>query len=254
MKLATTQLGSGPRRTALIHGFLGSGRNLSTLGRRVVAGDPTRTVFLPDLAGHGLSPPLPPGADLATFAGDLLETLGDGPLDLVGHSLGGRVALAAARLAPERVRSLMLLDIAPGPVHHWFSESAKVLQAVLKAPATAKDRETMRRVLLDEGLTPALTDWVLMNLRSGGEGYEWRIDARALQEAAPRVNNADLWDVVEARRVPMSCLRGELAPYVTDADVCRFEAAGCPVTTLAGSGHYVHVDALEAVAAAILAR
>lgn len=252
MPLATTQLGSGSRRTVLIHGFLGSGRNLATLARRTLARDPSRTVILPDLTGHGVSPPLPPGADLFTLATDLLDTLGEEPTDLVGHSLGGRVALAAARLAPQRVRTLTLLDIAPGPVHVSFSESARVLQALARAPKTTVDRETMRRALLSEGLAPAVVDWLLMNLRAGGEGYVWRIDATALREAAPRVNAPDLWDVVEPRRWPVQCVRGALSPYVTDDDARRFAQAGCQVRTLEGVGHDVHVDGLEAVTEAIV--
>lgn len=253
MRLTTLEIGSGPRRTALVHGFLGSGRNLAGLARLWAARDPTRSFVLPDLAGHGTSPPLPPGADLHSLARDLLDTLaGADPVEVVGHSLGGRVALAAAQLAPERLSRVTLLDIAPGPIPLVISESARVLDALADAPVTAADRETMRRSLAPANLTPALVEWMLTNLRAGGDGYVWRIDVKALTEAAPRMNGADLWPVVEARRVPLRAIRGGRSPYVTDADVRRFEADGCPVTTLAGAGHFVHVDAPDALVAALL--
>jgi pimeloyl-ACP methyl ester carboxylesterase len=51
--------------------------------------------------------------------------------------------------------------------------------------------------------------------------------------------------VVERRVRPLRCVRGERSPYVTDADARRLEAAGCPVITLAGAGHFLHVDALD---------
>ncbi|HVQ77182.1 MAG TPA: alpha/beta fold hydrolase, partial [Candidatus Binatia bacterium] len=99
--------GAGPSPVLLLHGFLGSGRNLGGLARRLAAGDPGLSVITLDLTGHGSSPPLPSGAhaapggaDLAMLAGDVLATadaLGlRAPVPIVGHSLGGRVALRAA--------------------------------------------------------------------------------------------------------------------------------------------------------------
>ncbi len=246
MMLSTLEWGSGPRRTVLVHGFLGSGRNLFGLARQWAAREPQRRFVLPDLTGHGSSPALPEQGDLQTIARDLLETLGTEPFDLVGHSLGGRVGLAAARIAPERISRLTLLDIAPGPVPRSISESARVLDALLAAPATAPDRETMRAALARFGLAPALAEWVLTNLRAGGEGYVWRIDAKALAAAAPRVNAEDLWDVVESRRVTIHAIRGSRSPYVTDADVARFASNGVHVATV-DAGHFVHVDQPDAL-------
>ncbi|MFN7133834.1 MAG: alpha/beta fold hydrolase, partial [Myxococcales bacterium] len=93
-----------------------------------------------------------------------------------------------------------------------------------------------------EGLSDALTDWLLMNLVREDEGFRWRFDRRALAELHPRVNREDLWPVVERHGARVRCIRGALAPYVTGADVERFRANGCRVDTLEGAGHFVHVD------------
>ncbi|AKU93233.1 alpha/beta fold hydrolase [Vulgatibacter incomptus] len=90
--LATMRLGEGPRNIVLVHGFMGSGRNLAGLARRWMAEDPSLSFLLPDLPGHGTSPPLAEGADLSTLARAVLDTARasgiDGPLEIVGHSLG----------------------------------------------------------------------------------------------------------------------------------------------------------------------
>jgi len=245
MKLSLATHGSGPRTTLLVHGFLGSGRNLAGLARQWSARAPERRFLLPDLTGHGNSAPLPPGATLDTLATDLLETMEgeSGAVEIVGHSLGGRVALAAARICPWRFSRITLLDIAPGPIPRRISESARVLDALLAAPPTAADRETMRAALAAPGtLSPELVEWVLMNLKPGGDGYVWRIDARALAEAAPRLNVADLWDVVERRGPPMLAVRGLRSPYVDDTDAARLRAARVHVAQLPDAGHFVHVD------------
>jgi pimeloyl-ACP methyl ester carboxylesterase len=179
------------------------------------------------------------------MARDVAELVPSGTrADVVGHSLGGRVALSMLAVAPEKVSSVTLLDIAPGPVPPNISESARVLEALLAAPAHAPDRETMRRALASHALAPAIVEWVLTNLRATAQGYEWRIDPHALASAAPRVNGADLWPLVEARSVPLRAIRGGRSPYVSDADVRRFESLGVQVETLAKAGHFVHVDDL----------
>ncbi|HSP78563.1 MAG TPA: alpha/beta hydrolase, partial [Myxococcaceae bacterium] len=120
MILESFQVGEGARPTVLLHGFLGTGRNLRSLAVAWSEAEPGRRFLLPDLTGHGTSPGLPPGATLETVAGDVVETARaaglTGPLELVGHSLGGRVSLAASLRFPEQVASVTLLDISPSPI------------------------------------------------------------------------------------------------------------------------------------------
>ncbi len=254
MKLETIRMGAGPRTTVLLHGFLGMGRNLRSVAQAWGAADPSRTFLLPDLTGHGASQPLPEGTDLRAMARDLLETLrAEGlplPAELVGHSQGGRVALALAELEPAAVASVALLDIGPGPIDTGTTESGGVVRKLITAPARATDRRELRAALTSSGLSVPLAEWLLMNVVADeGGGVRWRFDREALAALHKRVNAQDLWPVVEARRVPIRCVRGERSPYVSDADKARLEAAGCPVETLAGAGHYVHTDAPEALLA-----
>lgn len=245
--LATIRVGDGSSPVVLIHGFLGSGRNLASFARRWSQLDPSLAFVLPDLPGHGISPKVADAANLGDIAKIAIETVRaegfDGPLSWVGHSFGGRVSLAAALVAPEAVRDITLLDIAPGPIAHGTSESAQILDQLLRAPASAPDRDTMRRFLLERGVKPAIAEWLLMNLVHTDDGYVWRIDRQSLARLHERVNAADLWEAVERPVAPVRCVRAERARYVTDEDKARMERAGCPVATLQGSGHFVHVDA-----------
>jgi esterase len=250
MVLESFQLGDGGVPTVLLHGFLGSGRNLRSLAVAWSEAEPRRRFLVPDLTGHGTSPALPLSADLSTLARDVVETaraLGfTGPLELVGHSLGGRVSLAASQYFPLDVASVALLDIAPGPVPVDLSESGMVLNMLLQAPDTAPSRRDMRAELLKRGLSEPLADWLVMNLTNVPEGgVRWRFDRQALNELHGRVNKADLWPVVERPGARVRCIRGGRSRYVMDADAARMEAAGCPVATLPGVGHFVHVEGLQ---------
>ncbi|MCP3102096.1 alpha/beta fold hydrolase [Myxococcus sp. K15C18031901] len=247
MVLESFQVGTGDVPTVLLHGFLGTGRNLRSLATAWSAADPSRRFLLPDLTGHGASPIPAPGADLFTVARDVVDTARaqgfTGALDWVGHSLGGRVSLAASLHVPEAVSRVALLDIAPGPVPYDLSESGMVLGILLQAPARAENRKAMRATLTDKGLSDGLADWLLMNLVSDDQGVRWRFDRQALADLHSRVNGTDLWEAVERPgRPPMRCIRGGRSRYVSDADVARLEAAGCPVATIPGAGHFVHVD------------
>jgi len=210
-----------------------------------------------DLTGHGASPPLPSDADTVSLATDVLagaRTLGlTPPLSLVGHSLGGLVALRAAALEPAAIRSVILLDITPGSAGRGDGVVA-VLEAVLRAPDTFASRAEAKSTLTTAGLAPALADWLLLNLETAGGQVRWRVDRRALAALHARIAGEDLWPVVEGPRPwTLRCVRGGVSPYVSEADVRRLEAAGCPVTTIEGAGHFLHAERPSEVVDAVVA-
>ena len=100
-RLRVFEGGDGPP-LLLVHGFGGAAWNFSELAPLL----PGRRLIVPDLPGHGASVPLP-AASMAGFA-DVLAGLLDGPADVVGHSLGGVVALRLAERHPALVRSVVL--------------------------------------------------------------------------------------------------------------------------------------------------
>jgi esterase len=252
--LATATLGEGPESVVLLHGFLGSGKNLRSLAQRWAERAPGRHRFLMmDLPGHGDSPALGPDSDLDALARDVLDAASAAgatdPLYICGHSLGGRVGLAAVRRAPDRVRQVTLLDITPGPIALAASDSRAVLDILVRAPDEVPDRKTMRQHLIGQGLSPGIADWLLMNLEGSPGGvvpgsYRWRFDRQALDRLHVRFTREDLWAVVEQRAVPLRAIRGERSRYLPDADAQRLRENGCPVDTLPEAGHHLHVDAL----------
>jgi pimeloyl-ACP methyl ester carboxylesterase len=239
-------VGDGPRTTLMLHGLLGSGRNLSSLARRWAERDAKRRIVLTDLTGHGRSPRLPEGASLADVAADVLglvARLSAGTaVDVVGHSLGGRVALKMALLDSAALSDAVLLDIAPGAAEPP-SDVTALVAALLAAPARVRNRQDMRRFLLSTGLAPSLTDWLLTNLERQGDGYGWRIDRSSVARFGRAQGAEDLWSAVEQDGSPVSlCVRGGRSRFVSEADADRLRRAGCAVETLPAAGHFVHID------------
>lgn len=253
--LAYMTRGEGPHAVLMLHGFLGSGRNLGALALGLSRRDPTCRCVLPDLTGHGASPPLPPGADLSTLAGDVLE-LADGlalsrPFSLIGHSLGGRVALRAKGLAPEAVGQVVLLDSSPVRTGGPVPELARVVDALLAAPAQADDKATMSDAFAARGLSRALVEWLAMNLVAEEGGVRWRIDRVALARLLDKTRAEDLLGVVTRFAPSITLIRGGASEYVRPEDAAPLEAAGVRVVTIEGAGHYLHVEKPGAVLDAI---
>ena len=106
------ELGSGPRRVLALHCSLAHGGAWSAMAAAL---GPDVTLVAPDLPGHGGSADVPEGVDLhdlsTAIAAELAGRIGGGgPVDLLGHSFGGTVALRLALEHPGLVRSLTLFE------------------------------------------------------------------------------------------------------------------------------------------------
>lgn len=228
----------------LIHGLFGNLDNLGVLARDL---NQQHSVIKVDLRNHGLSP----RSAVMTYpemAKDLLALLDDLQLDkviVIGHSMGGKAAMALTAIAPERVEKLIVIDVAPVNYQtRRHDEIFVALQAVSAAGITQRQlaAELMRDYLKEEGVIQFL-------LKSFYQG-EWRFNLPVLIE---QYENITGWQEVPAWPHPTLFIRGGLSPYVQDsyrADIARqFPQARAHV--VAGTGHWVHAEKPEAVLRAI---
>src|SRR4051812_29013554 len=110
-RLSARTLGDAGPRVVFVHGLFGQGKNWTTIAKGL-AGD--HRVTLLDLPNHGHSPWTDhvDYLDMAEMVAAELEQLGE-PATLVGHSMGGKVAMTLALRRPELLRALVVVDIAP---------------------------------------------------------------------------------------------------------------------------------------------
>ncbi len=257
LRLHVREVGSGDP-VLLLHGFTGSGESwgdatVAELARR-------RRVLAVDLPGHGRSDrPRDPGryameavvADLC----DLLDRLEAGPADWIGYSLGGRVALGAAVLAPRRVRSLVLEGASPG----------------LPAPEERSERRVadalLARRIRAEGIRRFVEEWEAMPLFASQERLS--PDVRALQRERRLANDPEalaaclgglgpgsqpsFWDDLRAVRAPVLVLVGEADAKFREIGRAMVEALpGARLEVVPGAGHAVHLEAPDAWLARVL--
>lgn len=254
MTLAALSRGDGPRTLLGVHGFLANARSLAPLARRLTGARPEWTIRLPELLGHGGSPPLPAdAAGLEVLARGILAWMDAEALprlDAFGHSMGGRVLLKAKSLAPDRLGRLVLLDISPGDLTARPSPLTPTMAALTAAPATASDRRAMQDWLSDR-LPIETARWLAQNLHETPDGVTWTLDRARLARLRMDTMPEDVWPAVEAYGEDVLAVHGGRSAYVVDTDVARYRAAGVRVLKLEEAGHFLHIDHMRAVADAI---
>jgi pimeloyl-ACP methyl ester carboxylesterase len=200
----------------------------------------------PDLPGHGGATWDPPYT-FARHAEAVLPLLGDEPVTVVGHSMGGVVALALAALAPERVRRVVGVGIKVA----WPTEDAARAAALADRPVATYDtrREAVGRFLRVSGLAglvaadDPMVATAVVDRAATGEGSGWRLaqDPRTFGVGVP-----DIVGLLAASRCPVVLARGEHDPMVGHEQLAALVAD--PVT-LPGLGHNAHVEDPAAVLA-----
>jgi pimeloyl-ACP methyl ester carboxylesterase len=242
LDLAVTELGAGPPLIVL-HGLLGRSRNWLTIAQNL---QERRTLLLADLRNHGASP-WSDAMDYPAMAGDvaaLIERRAGGRAAVLGHSMGGKVAITLALTRPELVERLIVADIAP--VSYPDSAFDGYIRAMLAIDLDA----VTRRAEADAALAPAVPEpairgFLLQNLDfTRGERPVWQPNLAILRRALPRITGFPAELAGRTYDGPAFCLRGERSDYVDgegEVALRRF-LPGVEVATVSGAGHWLHAD------------
>jgi pimeloyl-ACP methyl ester carboxylesterase len=250
--------GASPDRGALfLHGVLGSGGNFRTVAKRVTEACPPWGAALVDLRAHGHSLAAPPPDSIAAAAADLVALEPHLPFPVravVGHSLGGKVALAYVR---ERARlgapldRAVVLDASPSasPGAEASGATAQILAMLEAMPQPYASRERFIEDVERAGHPRAIADWLAMNVRRADDGPRFRLDLGRVRALLADYFAVDLWDALEDPRAAraITVVAGGSSPSLDAACRERLEAlaAASPRVTfrvLASAGHWVHAD------------
>lgn len=239
VKLHSRATGEGPP-LVILHGLFGSGMNWNRAARRLA--DRFR-VFTLDLRNHGHSPHAATmtypemAADVAGF----LDEAGLERAAVLGHSMGGKVAMTLALNHPDRVTRLMVADIAPVAYHH--PDHRRLIRAMLHVDiAHLASRREADAELEQDVHEPGIRQFLLTNLEADGDDWRWRIPLETIDRSLETITGFP--DLTGRFDGPTLFLHGERSPYVqaehTHAIRALFPAAR--IEALPGAGHWLHVD------------
>jgi esterase len=243
MRLAVNAAGEGPV-VALLHGLFGSARNLGGIQRALV---PQYRVLAMDMRNHGASPH-DPVMDYATMAADVLETLdaeGALPAAVVGHSMGGKVAMRLALTAPEHIRRLVVADIAPVQYPSHFGAYAAAMLTVPDSSTRRQADEILAPIIQD----PAIRSFLLHNFRPE---QGWRVGLKEIVGALPGIES---WDAAGVYAGPSLFITGARSDYVksTDQPHIRTLFPAARFVAIKDAGHWLHAEQPAAFAATLAA-
>lgn len=231
----------------IAHGLFGSGRNWGVIAKRL---SDTRRVITPDMRNHGHSP-REPTQSYADMAGDLAELIDHvgAPVDLCGHSMGGKSAMALAVSHPDVLRKLVVADIAPVAYSHTQSHQIDAMRKV------DLDHLTRRSEAADQlgaaGVDPELQSFFTQSLDVANR--KWLLNLDTLEAEMPKIIGfPDLEGTFEGAVLFLS---GGDSDYVKPShrDTIKSFFPSARFAKIPDAGHWLHAQRPRAFEAALRA-
>ncbi len=225
----------------ILHGLFGSLDNWRTLSRKL--SDRYRVITV-DLRNHGGSPH---SAEFscALMAGDIVEFMhrhSIGSAHLLGHSMGGLVAMRVAVRQPEHVDKLVVVDIAPRAYTPAHNDIFDVLSSIRLERFSNRNEV---RPEIEKGIGDrSVSEFLLKNLVIAETGkLQWKMNLPILRANYHEIISAPDWAGVFDK--PALFIRGGNSDYIRpeDAGVIRKSFPLAEIATIPGTGHWVHAQA-----------
>jgi pimeloyl-ACP methyl ester carboxylesterase len=236
----------------VLHGIYGRGRNWNTVARQTAARRPEWGFWLVDLRLHGDSPVMAPPHTVARAADDVAALAREivappGPRVLLGHSFGGKVALAAAASLAESLSQIWVIDSTP-EAREPAGSAWDMLAIVRALPGPFAARPEAIAALEARGLAPHVASWMATNLTRGDRGLAWALDLEALESLLRDFFATDLWAVVEnpPAEVVIHFVKARESSTLSEAACARIEsiarATGRVHLHRVDGGHWVNAE------------
>lgn len=233
----------------LLHGLFGSADNLGALIRGL---SQSNRILAPDLRNHGRSPHLDQ-MDYATMAKDviaLMDRYGIERAPVIGHSMGGKVAMQVALTYPERVEKLVAIDIAPVKYSNHHSIILEGMQAL--AAQNPGDRKAAGALLATYVDDPAVHGFIMTNWRRGTsqdgsrDQWGWRLNLPVIVSQYDQITEGNDGPPYQG---DILFIRGGASDYMKPRHRERilelFPKAD--MRTVDGAGHWLHAEKPDTV-------
>jgi pimeloyl-ACP methyl ester carboxylesterase len=239
MELYYREMGEG-KPLVILHGLFGFSDNWQTQAKKFSA---YYRVILVDLRNHGHSP-WSPDFSYSLMAEDLTRLFQKLDLDqviLLGHSMGGKVAMHFAQKHPNYLVKLIVVDmgVKSYPMHHQHILEAFNRIDLTKMSARSEAEEILKQFIDSEGVR----QFLLKNLYWKEKGkLSWRVNFPVLEAAMPEILSALPEEEV---MITTLFIRGSLSNYILDEDISEIESyfPDSSLVSIDNAGHWVHAEA-----------
>jgi len=246
MELKLIEMGEGPA-VILLHGLFGAARNWGGIQKRLAQ---RHRVIAPDLRNHGESGHAAV-MDYAAMAGDVAEIIarrGSGPAAVVGHSMGGKVAMGLALRHRELVSRLIVADIAPVRYPPALRGYVAAMRALVLTPGLGR-RE------VDAAMAPAVPEagiraFLAQSLDFTSDAPIWKLGLAEIAAAMPAIEDFAITGRYEG---PVLVLSGEQSSYIRPEHHALFRQLfpAARFAVVERAGHWLHADNPDAFLALV---
>ncbi len=240
ISLNYTEYGQG-RPVIILHGLFGSARNWQGIAKSLAENN---HIITPDLRNHGQSPHVDNMSyeEMAADVISLADKLKLNDIILVGHSMGGKVAMTAALQNSARFSALIVADIAPVNYSHGFESLAYAMKSLdLKTLKNRNDAETELAKTTNEA---GIVQFILQNLMRTDNNFYWRINLEQISTSLSSISEFPESLNNISSRLPTLFLGGAESKYLLSiynpAIYQYFPAA--EITMIEGAGHWLHAE------------
>ena len=257
--------GHGPA-LVILHGLYGASDNWISIAKKL---EERFTIFIPDLRNHGKSPHTVTHT-YQDMVGDLVQFFNDHQLKeatILGHSMGGKLAMMFAAEYPELITGLIVADISPKNYNSENQPFKTVLQHEMILGlmeelnlVTVTSRKEIDFFLSDKLENVTLRQFLIKNIHRNKEGYfEWKINVPVLKYALNSITSDVNSDWFNSRKpilnYPVTFIRGLNSDYITDQDIPLIKDIypEARVIDIPNAGHWLHAEQPEKFVEAVLA-
>lgn len=243
MKLNFKQFSDTGKPLLILHGLFGNLRNWNWQARELAA---EFSVYALDLRNHGDSPHSS-AMDYQVMADDVLAFIESNALEeinILGHSMGGKVAMQLALVNPHKVNRLLVADIAPVAYGEERGDHENVFSGLMSVDLTElQSRGDAEAALAAHVAEPAVRQFLVSNLVKNKQGgYQWRFNLPVLYASYERLRAGVIDSAVFNK--PTLFIKGDNSNYITKEDWSTVQRLfpKARIKTVMGAGHWLHAE------------
>lgn len=232
------EFGAGPP-VIILHGLFGFSDNWQTIAKGL---SDRHLVITPDLRNHGRSPHLPTHSypEMAEDLRAFMEEKWVFSAAVVGHSMGGKVAMQLALDHPDTVERLVVVDIEPRQADDNHGD---IFRALLGMDLSKMTERSAAEAYLSERIPDFGTrQFLLKNITRNDDGtFNWKMNLPVLWEHYASVLASVQGEIFDK---PTLFVRGSRSNYIKDAEIPFIHTLfpQAEIVTIEGAGHWVHAD------------